>query len=86
MKATIKTNAYRQAIVTKYLAPTSCTGARIKANCDAGSITISYPYEFSGAETHAVAVQALLEKLQWSGEWVVGGMPKNNGYVFVCVD
>ena len=86
MKATIKTDFCRQAIVTKYLAPTCCTGARIKATCDAGSVTIPYPYEFSGAKTHAVAVHALLGKLQWSGEWIAGGMPDGKGYVFVCID
>jgi hypothetical protein len=81
----ITTNFCRQAIVPRYIAPTNHRGARVKATCNAGSVTIPYPYELSGAEPHAVAVRALLEKLQWSGAWVAGGMPNGAGYVFVCI-
>ena len=34
-----------QAIQTKYIGPTNTKGARIKAFCAAGSITIPYNYE-----------------------------------------
>ncbi|QOR55742.1 MAG: hypothetical protein YHS30scaffold667_38 [Phage 65_10] len=53
-----------QAIQTKYLGPTNLKGSRIKAWCDAGSLTISYPYEAGPGEPAAlVAAKALVKKL-----------------------
>ena len=74
-----------QAILTKYLGPTDHKGARIRARCDAGSITISYPHELSGYDVHAAAAMALVRKLEWQdyGSWVVGGLPDQAGFVFV---
>jgi hypothetical protein len=73
-----------QAIVTKYLSATNTKGARIKATCDAGSITIPYPHELSGEAVHEAAAMALVAKLEWkSDEWVCGGLPNQAGYVFV---
>jgi hypothetical protein len=73
-----------QAIVTKYLNPTDTKGSRIKATCDAGSVTIPYPHELSGIAVHEAAVAALLAKLEWeTGEWVGGSLPNQAGYVFV---
>ena len=55
-----------QAITTKYLPATNTKGARIKASCEAGSVTISYPHEAQrGHLAHAQAVYALAEKLGW---------------------
>lgn len=55
-----------QAIVTKYLPATNTKGARIKASCEAGSVTISYPHEAQrGVEAHATAMRALAAKLGW---------------------
>jgi hypothetical protein len=50
-----------QAIVTKYLAPTNCRGARVKATCERGTITIPYPHERGpGEDAHRAACQALV--------------------------
>jgi len=78
-----------QAIVTKYLCPTNNSGARIKASCDAGSVTISYPHAHGLTEAHAEAVRTLLAKLGWSGSWRMGSAPErgnNVAYVAVCLD
>jgi hypothetical protein len=75
-----------QAIITKYIGPTETKGSRIKATCDAGSITIPYPHELSGEAVHEAAAMALVAKLEWDdykGEWVCGSLPNQAGYVFV---
>jgi len=96
----IATLAY-QAITTKYLSATDTRGARIKATCERGSITIPYPHAFGpGAEAHSEAVKALLAKFEaedrasygedhrsgWSdGRWVPGGLPGSAGPSFAWV-
>jgi len=77
-----------QAIVTKYIGPTDTKGSRIKATCDAGSITIPYPHELSGEDVHAAAAMALVRKLGWDQHgykpfWQCGSLPNQAGYVFV---
>jgi len=74
-----------QAITTKYIGPSNVKGSRIKASCDAGSITIPYPHELSGQDVHAKAAMALVRKLKWNnyGTWVCGGV--GSGYVFCLV-
>jgi hypothetical protein len=74
-----------QAIITKYLPWTNTRGSRIKASCQAGSITIDYPHELSGMDAHAKAAYALLAKMHW-GYKLVGGQLPNHDYVFVMVD
>jgi hypothetical protein len=61
-------------IRTRYLSPTSARGSRIKASCKAGSITIPYPHELSGADCHVHAVKALIKKLKldWGSEFIIG--------------
>ena len=75
-----------QAIKTKYLPATNSRGSRIKATCDAGSVTIPYPHEFSGQATHRATVEALLVKLGWNDSGYGGllgvGLP-DGGYYFV---
>lgn len=51
-----------QVIVTKYLPATNFKGARIKASCERGSITISCPDELSGDAVHIAAADALVAK------------------------
>jgi hypothetical protein len=71
-----------QAIQTRYFGPTNSRGARIKATAAAGSVTISYPYELSGQETHQAAAQALAKKFNWRGD-LIGGQLANGDYAFV---
>lgn len=75
-----------QAIQTRYLSPTNTRGARIKATCAAGSITISYPYDLSGQACHRMAAEALVKKLDWThpnyGK-LLGGQLESGDYAFV---
>lgn len=85
----------RQAIVTRYICPTNTKPSRIRATCDRARITISMPMEASGADAHAVAVRALLDKFQredgagrsWPAfdRWVCGGMPQTSKDAYVWV-
>lgn len=75
-----------QAILTRYLGPTNTRGARIKATCAAGSITISYPYDLSGQAVHRKAAEALVSKLGWVDTYyggLLGGQLANGDYAFV---
>jgi hypothetical protein len=73
-----------QAIQTKFLCPTNTKGARIKASCAAGSITISYPHELSGQAVHRKAAEALVAKLGWDEiASLLGGCLPNGDYCFV---
>lgn len=65
-------NSHQQAIRTVFLGPTNSRGARVKATCAAGSVTV--PYEYEG-NPHEVAAQALLEKMGWDGDMVGGCLP-----------
>ena len=74
-----------QAIQTKYLPCTDRKGARIKATCAAGSITITYPHELSGQAVHRAAAEALVDKV-WKGkikDKLLGGSLKDGSSVFV---
>lgn len=68
-----------QAIVTKYLSPTNSRGPRIKASCQAGSLTVSYDHELNIDENHERACALLIAKLGWTysryGETVFGQLP-----------
>lgn len=75
-----------QAIQTRYLCPTNSRGARIKATCAAGSITISYPHELSGQAVYRKAAEALVSKLGWNDPHyggLLGGCLPNGDYCFV---
>lgn len=74
---------YRQAIITKYIGPTNNRGARIKAWCEAGAITIPFDYALNQEERHCNAVSALLEKLDWGGDWL--GSYAGKDMIFVDV-
>ncbi len=75
-----------QAIITKYHCPTNTRGPRISARCDAGRISVPYPYGLSGQAVHRAAAEALAAKLGWTGdrygELLCGGLPSGE-YVFV---
>lgn len=77
-----------QAIVTKYLGATNNRPSRIKATCDAGSVTVSWNHSLGIDDNHEAAALALREKLGWTqdyGTLVGGGLPGGAGncYVFV---
>lgn len=78
----------RQAIVTKYLAPTNCKGARVKAICDGGSLTKAWNHELNPAQNHALAARHLVTKLGWgSARWIPAGLPqKGTSWSYVFVD
>lgn len=76
---------YFAAITTKYIGPSNVLGSRIKATCQAGSVTIPYPHGLSVQEGHAKAAEALARKWGWSGVYVMGGMPNGNGFCFVSI-
>ena len=71
-----------QAISTKYLGPTNSRGARVKAQADAGQITISWDHRVGIEKNHCRAAKAFAEKMQWGGRWY-GGYVAGGGYVFV---
>lgn len=76
-----------QAIQTKYISATSTKGSRVKAWCEAGSITVPYEYAHSESDMHYAAAQKLLVKLGWTGPdygvLVQGCLPGNAGYCHV---
>lgn len=75
-----------QAITTKYLPPTNFNGARIKAKCAAGSVTVGYydcEKQQDGYTPHHYAAIVLLVKLGWGGRWLAGST--DTGNVYVCI-
>jgi hypothetical protein len=80
---TMKISHY-QTISTKYLGPTNCKGARIKATSSSGnSKTMSYEHALNNRDNHIAACKALADHWGWDGEWVGGEAAK--GYVFIRV-
>lgn len=75
-----------QAIICKYIGPTNTRGSRIRAKCNAGSLSIPYPHELSGQAVYRAAAESLASKLGWIGDkygHLVGGGLPSGGYVFV---
>lgn len=63
-----------QAITTKFLGPTDTKGPRIKAMCQAGSLTYSWNYELGVEGNHRKAAFDLQASLGWSeGNSLMGG-------------
>lgn len=75
-----------QAIVTKYLPPTNHKGARVVAKAAAGRLVVHWDHSLNVADNHAAAARALVEKLGWGGRWIAGGLPSEDGDVFVAYD
>jgi hypothetical protein len=88
-----------QAITTKVLHATKTKGTRIKASCERGSVTISYPYELSHDDVHIKAATDLVRKFlnedcarhggnpytnPWAKPFVTGSTKA--GYVHVFTD
>lgn len=77
---------HTQAIITKFLGPTNNRGSRIKAKAYAGSVTIEWDHALNSSQNHAAAAKALADKFSWKGTWFSGGMPSEDGDVFVNAD
>lgn len=79
-----------QAIVTKYIGPTNYKPGRIKASCQAGSITVSWDHGLDVEKNHDAACLALRDKLGWGddthGQVVSGGLPDGTGNAYVFVN
>ena len=52
----------RQAIVTKWIAPTDTKPSRVKAICERGAITVSWSHDGDTDQNHRAAMAALLAK------------------------
>jgi hypothetical protein len=80
-----------QAILTKYLGPTSSRGARIIAKAVSGSVTIGWDHGLDDAENHRTAAKLLQLKLvdatdkHWQREMVSGCLP-DGSYAHVFKD
>lgn len=73
----------RQAIQTKYLGPTNTKRSRVKAYCDAGSITVDWDSGRSSDDNYKDAVELLKLKLDWTyTRWVYGYL--DGAIVAVC--
>lgn len=76
---------YNKTIVVKYLSPTNTKGCRLKAlDVNGNSITIGYPYEYSGIRAARVAAEKLMSKMNWKGTLVEGIL--KGAYVFIIID
>jgi hypothetical protein len=69
------------AITTKYFGPTNSRGSRVKAKCDAGSVTVAWNYSLGIPGNHRAAAKALADKMGRTGAWVGGSI--GEGYAFV---
>lgn len=74
----------RQAIEVKYLGPTLYQGARMKASCTAGSVTVAWKSELDAYQNAERATVELITNLKWFGNFVSGTLPNGN-YVFLVV-
>lgn len=79
--------SHRVGIQTKFLGPTNCRGSRVKAYTETKlSVTVSWDHALNPPDNHARAAKALVEKMEWGGEWVGGASGDGKGYVFVQVN
>ena len=78
-----------QAIVAGGGGATDYRGSRVKATCQAGSVTLSWDDTLDVDGNHNAAAGALAAKLGWDrncyGTMHSGGMPDGNGNVYVFV-
>jgi hypothetical protein len=73
----------RQAIITKWLGPTDHKDARIRATCQAGSVTRDWDSNHDITANHRAAARKLLGKLGWTDATYHGGVLPNGDYAFV---
>lgn len=72
-----------QAIVTKYLGPTCYKNARVKATCNAKSVTFYWQDDLNVEENHEYAAKMLAAELGWPCKWISGTLPKSSDFVHV---
>lgn len=76
-----------QAIQTKYLNPTDARGSRVRAWCQAGSLTLPWDFALDAPTNHDVAASLLAEQLGWLDNCDIegGGLPDGrcNAYVLI---
>ena len=69
-----------QAIITHFIPCTNFRESRVKAVCEAGSLTLGWNHELNTDENHHACAVALQTKLGWAndfyGRLVSAGMPK----------
>lgn len=75
-----------QAIATRYLGPTNTRGSRVKAHCEAGSLTVGWDHALNPFQNHQAAALALAAKLKWGRLYVGGSLPQScrDAYAFVA--
>ena len=72
------------AIITKYLGPTDCRGARISASdSDGARITIHYDSSRDTEDAHWEACVVLCLKMGWTGKLASGWLRTGFAWVFV---
>ncbi len=77
-----------QAIRTKFIGPTNYRPDRIKAECMAGKITVSWDWALNQEQNHAAAAWALINKLDWTREGktrIESGTLADHSYCHVLV-
>ena len=75
-----------QAISTKHIGPTNYRGSRVKAEADAGSVTISWEYGLNADANHARAALYLMRLLDWDSSNVRSGTIRDGRMVWVRSD
>jgi len=71
-----------QAIQTTYFEATNFKGSRIKAECQARKIFVSWDYSLDIEDNHKSACQQLLDLLEWNNMFFTGQL-KDGSYVHV---
>lgn len=76
-----------QAILTKYIGPTNTKGTRIKAECAAKSLTVSWDHSVDVQENHEQAAAQLAEVLGWGPDYgtLMSGCLPSGDYCHVFV-
>jgi len=70
------------AIEVKCLSATNTKGTRLKAISQAGTLTVGRDYSLDWNDNAWEAARALIEKLEWNGNWRMGHLVNGN-VVFV---
>jgi hypothetical protein len=79
-----------EAIITKYVGPTSAKGSHVTAKCETARVRVPYDDELGTYENHAAAMQALCARQRWDdeklgGRWHAGEVVGGYAWVFVPV-